>query len=236
VRKFVNTAGIIYQDLSPVIIFEGSTNNMKYLFKKDRLIIWGELISVLTLFVVYFTNLDNAAFQDSLLTFAFRLIGVSTLAFLMLIRVRNLRRMPPNSALVQVATLAYVFALIMFLVACLFDPMFIKVRVYFATHQKEFEQLVTTADNRGCDPSPESSYCAEFAKVPFELLYWTGRDEMFVVKDAGKLYIFLGQKDSGGLVYMSDQDQIPSSIGIAYFSVSCSAKITDKWFMCNAST
>ncbi len=209
---------------------------MKYLFKRDRLKIWGELISGLTLLVVYFTNLDNAAVQDNLLIQVIRLIGVFTLVFFILIRARNFLRTPPNSALVQLATLAYVFAIISFLVSCLFDPMFIKVRVYFATHQKEFEQLVTTADKRGCDPSPGSSYCAETAKVPFELLYWTGRDEMFVIKDAGKLYIFLGQKDSGGFVYMSDQDQIPSSIGIAYFSVSCYAKITDKWFMCNAST
>jgi hypothetical protein len=208
---------------------------MKYLFKKDLLKIWGELISVLTLLVVYFTNFDNAAFLGSLIIQVFRLTGVFTLMCFILMRVRNFLGKPPTPSLLQLPTLGYLLTLILFLVSCLFDPMFIKVRVYFATHQKEFEQLVTTADKRGCDPSPGSSYCAETAKVPFELLYWTGQDEMFVIKDAGKLYIFLGQKDTGGLVYISDQDQIPSYIGIAHYDVSCYAKIADSWFMCNVS-
>jgi hypothetical protein len=207
---------------------------MKYLSVNRYLRIWSELILSLVLIVVYFTNWDDAAFQNSFFTNIVRLLGILGLSFCIVWRIKDLIGVRGTPFSWKLYTGAYALLLGLLLFSCLFDPLFIKVRIYFATHDKEFEQLVKTANEQGCVPS-QGTYCTGTVKVPFELLYWTGQDEMFVIKDAGKLYIMLGQKNTDGFVYMSNQDQIPSYIGIAYYDVGCYAKIADKWFICNVS-
>jgi hypothetical protein len=193
----------------------------------------SEILLSVVLYIVYFTRWDDSAFQNSPVVHIVRLVGVTALCYFVGKRGRNVFRLGQNSALRKLGEVIYVLALILFLCFSVFDLFYIKEQIYFTTHEAVFADLIKSADSHGCTPSVGDDYCAGDLGIPFELLYWTGRDKMFVIKDAGKLYIMLGCQDTGGFVYISDQEQIPDYIGVGYLDVTCRAKVAAHWFICD---
>lgn len=208
---------------------------MNHFLGKKHFQIYAELGLCFILVLLYFTNLDNPFFQNSLVVGICRFIGILGLLSLIGLRLKSLFRSRPLLTLLNGLSIVYTFALLFLLISCLFDPLFMKVKIYFSLHRSEFEQLVKVADDRGCTPSARG-YCDGIVSVPFELLDWTGQEKMFVIKDAGKLYIFLGHKQTDGFVYFSDQNEIPFHTRVSYLAVNCYAKVSDYWFICTAGT
>jgi hypothetical protein len=204
---------------------------MNYFVSKKYFQIYAELGLFFILVGLYFTNLDNPFFQNSPVIGICRFIGILGLLSLIGLRLKNLFRSRSFFTLLNGFSIAYTFALLLFFISCLFDPLFMKVKIYFSLHRSEFEQLVKVANDRSCTPS-DRGYCEGRMSLPFELLNWSDQNEMFVIKELGKLYITLAYKYPYGVMYISDQNEIPSYLGVSHYDVNCYAKVSDYWFMC----